>query len=161
MGKRKSAKQTVEEALPKPFSLKNHFNLDDESEKFQVSKPRTMEIADEVQAEMSPILISLTKREGQLRDRFYAITNEELRKRNTCQFCGDQLVSIEQAIVHIRLHLLMQNQDLRIARAAANDFEDQLFPQVEKQIRASLEGEERLKLVARLKEARLLSDGLD
>lgn len=161
MGKRRSVKKSVEEALPKPFNLKNHFNIEEESEKFQVSKPRVMEIADEVQAESSPVLISLTKRESQLRDRFYAITNEELQKRRECPFCGDELVLIEQAIVHIRLHLLMQNQDLRIARAAANDFEDQLFPQVEKQIRASLEGEERLKLVARLKENRLLSDGLD
>lgn len=165
MGKRKSVKksvkQTVEEALPKPFSLKDHLNIEDESEKFQVPKARVMEIAEEVQSEGPPVLISLTKRESQLRDRFESLYNEELQKRRTCQYCGDELVSIEQAITHIRLHLLMQNLDLRIARAVANDIEDQLFPQIEKQITAALTGEERSKLVARIKERRLLSDGLD
>lgn len=159
--KKKSVKQTVEEVLPKPFSLKDHFDVGEESEKFQVPKARVMEIADEVEKASEPVLISLTQRESQLRDRFYAIYNEELSKRRTCQFCGDELTSIEQAITHIRLHLLMQNQNLRIARAVANDIEDQLFPQIEKQITAALVGEERAKLVAKIKKRRLLSDGLD
>ena len=165
MAKRKTARKIVEENLPKPFSLKDHLDIPEESEKFQVVEARVMEIAEEVENEGGPVMLSLTKRESQLRQRFEFLYNQELAKRRTCQHCGDNFTSIDQAIVHIRIHLLMQNSDLRIARAVANDIEDQLFPQIEERITHALVGEERSRLVARIRETRmregLLSDGLD
>jgi hypothetical protein len=144
--------KVIEESLPKPFSLKDHLDIKDEANRFEVPIPRAMEIMREVEEESPPVLsLTLKEHETELRDRFYRIYNEELWKLRTCSWCGKDLTEIGQAIAHIRVHLLLQDKDPRVSRAAASDIEDQLFPQIEKQISAVLTGEDRKKLVERLR----------
>lgn len=154
--KSKSSKtKVIEESLPKPFSLKDHMNIEDEAEKFEVPLVRAMEIAHEVEESSPPVLsLTLKEHETELRDRFYAIYNKELWDLRQCNWCGKDLTEIGQAIAHIRVHLLLQDKDPRVSRAAASDIEDQLFPQIEKQISAVLTGEDRKKLVERLRHRR-------
>lgn len=154
----KTTSKEVQKLLPKPFSLKEHLDISKEAEKFEVPVPRVMEIMEEVEAASEPVLLTLKRHESELRDRFYALYNRELKKMRACPFCAEELDTIEVAITHIRLHLLLQKGDLRVAKVAGDAIEHQLFPQIEEQITAAIEGEERSKLVQRIRERRLLSD---
>jgi hypothetical protein len=148
----------VDTVVPKPFDLKSHLDITEEAEKFDLPVERVEEIAVEVQESSEPVLkMTLKQQESELRDRFYAIYNQQLEKFRACPFggCKQELESIEVAISHIRLHLLMQAEDYKTARAIALDIEHQLFPQVEKSITAALGPDERAALVQRIREDRV------
>lgn len=159
----KSADRKVSQLIPKKFSLKDHLNVPDEAERFQLPAERVAELADEVEREGPNILISLRLREHELREKFREIYNFEVANRRECQFtwadgsrCGTRFASIEHAIAHIRWHLINQNEDLKTSRAAMNDVEAQLYTTIEKELQAALPAGERREIVKKLNARRAM-----
>lgn len=154
----------VKDLMPAPFSLEDHLDVEEEAKKFGLPAETAREIAKGVQKEEPQVLVSLKLRESELREKFRDLYNLEVSRRQECQLdgCAQRLTTIEQAIAHIRWHLMNQNYDGKLARATILDVESQLFPQVEKELQAVLGPSERKELLKRLEERReLLEAELD
>jgi hypothetical protein len=154
MARKKKAR--VEVVLPKPFSLEEHLDIPSEAQKFELSEDRTLANAKLVQSEQPQVTMTETVRNDDQLERFRDIYSKELAKRNICEWvdeagkpCLQSFTSVEQAIAHLRFHWMMQNYDIKTARAAAQDIEDRLFPVGERSTTIHLSIEERQEIVKR------------
>jgi len=157
---RKKVDSTIE---PKPFKLVDKPGMDEvvkrEARKFDVTEERALAIAGEVDVEREAVAtITTDRKEGELREVFEQIYDDEVARRKVCPFesCGQRLETIKEAIAHVRMHLLFE-ADKKTQRGVANDIARQLFPQVEEEWRAVMPADERKRLLVELKRRKVIS----
>jgi hypothetical protein len=146
-----------DEPLPETFDVIEPAELEAAAERFAVPLPEAERIAAEVAREQLPfhtnLLVFARKRlTSELRDYLHALYNEEIRGRfRTCAKCAAVHSTIEHAVVHRRLHMMLESSDERVAARVADAIDRVLFPEESESVGAILAPEERKQLVERLK----------
>ncbi len=160
MAKRKGRRTSPNVLEAQAFSLEEHLDIESHAERFELPVERVADIANEVQDESGPALVSITRSENELREVFKALYDAEIADLQLCPWadCGKKLHSIEHAIVHWRIRHLIQSNDPRVVRAVMKDIEEVISATDEKGFEAVLDIEERKALKESFRRRQLLTN---
>lgn len=147
--RKRKVPQKLKEVLPKPFKVADILDIASKADDFEVPVAVAEEIAKDIELASPKLTLTRKINESHLRDAMEAAFEEELAHRNLCLWenCSFKFSNVIQAFAHIRWHMILQTDDMKLSHAVMLAAEDRLWPQAI----GSLSGEVALPLEERIK----------